>query len=168
VAVVQTEEELQAHLVHCRRPAADFVVQQFLEGQEYTVTIVADHTGVLRAVVPVKVARKRGITLRAATDRDDAVINACVAIHTAFPVSGCFNIQMVKIRTGAVQPFEINPRISTTTCLALAAGVSFVDLYLGGLAAAADARGLAVFRDHLQLRRSWTNEFLDAAGGAIA
>ncbi len=167
VAVVWTEEELQAHLVHCRRPAEDFVVQQYLEGQEYTVTMVADHTGALRAVVPVRVARKRGITLRAVTDHDDAVINACMSIHAAFPVSGCFNIQMVKTHNDAVQPFEINPRISTTTCLALAAGVSFVDLYLGGLAPFADARGLAIFRDHVQLKRSWTNEFLDAAGGAI-
>lgn len=75
---------------------------------------------------------KKGITLRAETDRDERVIAACVAIHAAQPVSGCYNIQLMKAEAGDVKPFEINPRISTTACLALAAGVDFVDVYLGG------------------------------------
>jgi len=161
VAAVRSEEELRAHVVLSRRPPDDFIVQQLLEGQEYTVTMVADRTGMLRAVVPVKVGTKRGVTLRAETDRDEAVIAACAAIHRAQPVAGCFNIQLVKPETGAVKPFEINPRISTTTCLALAAGVDFVGLYLGGGRALNErASDLASFRDHFRLKRSWNNEFL--------
>jgi carbamoyl-phosphate synthase large subunit len=160
VAVVHSEAELEAHVLLSRRQAEDFIVQRYLEGQEYTVTMVADRTGVLRAVVPVKVALKKGITLRAETDRDERVAAACVAIHRAQPAGGCFNIQLVKTESGDVMPFEINPRISTTTCLALAAGVDFVDLYLGGRAASPGEHGLAAFENHYRLKRSWHNELL--------
>ncbi len=163
VTVVNSEEELRAHLQLCRRPADDFIVQEWLPGEEYTVTMVADRTGLLRAVVPVKVGIKRGITLRGETDRDDAVMAACVAIHEAQPVAGCFNVQLVKAATGDVKPFEINPRISTTACLALAAGVDFVDLYLGDHASKQESGNLAGFQNHLRLRRSWHNEFLPPA-----
>ena len=145
----------------CRRQPDDFIVQELLQGQEYTVMMAADQTSHLRAVVPVKVRLKRGITLRAETDRDEKVIAACVAIHAAHPVTGCFNVQLVKTKEGDVKPFEINPRISTTTCLALAAGVDFIDMYLGsGQATNLTMSGLASFQDNLQLKRSWHHEFL--------
>jgi len=161
VAIVRSEEELQAHVVLCRRRPEDFVAQELLEGEEYTVTVVADVSGRLRAVVPVRVALKRGITLRATTDADDRVMSACVAMHGASPVAGCFNIQLIKTASGDVRPFEVNPRISTTSCLVLASGVNFIDLYLGGGSAAdTGATPLAPFENGLQLRRSWQNEFV--------
>jgi carbamoyl-phosphate synthase large subunit len=165
VRVVHSEEELRAHVVLSGRASEDFIVQERLQGQEYTVTMVADRSGVLRAVVPVKVGLKRGITLRAETDRDERVMAACVAIHQARPVAGCFNIQLIKSEAGEVKPFEINPRISTTTCLALAAGVDFVDLYLGGEVAQPDTAGLAAFADRYRLRRAWHNELLPRGSG---
>ena len=165
VAIVRSEDELRAHFVVGGRPADDFIVQEQLHGQEYTVTIVADRTGRLRAIVPVRVGLKRGITLRAETDRDEAVTAACAAIHRAQPVAGCFNIQLIKTEAGEVKPFEINPRISTTTCLALAAGVDVVDLYLGGEMSARETGELAPFENHLRLKRSWHNEFVGARYG---
>ncbi len=160
VAVVASEEELLAHVVACRRAPDEFIVQQLLKGQEYTVTVVADRTGGLRAVVPIKVALKRGITLRAETDHDEQVMRVCEAIHAASPVPGCFNVQLIKAASGDVRPFEVNPRISTTMCLALAAGVHVIDLYLRGVGASGPPpSGLAPFANRLKLRRSWYNEF---------
>ena len=162
VAIVHTEQELQAHVILSRRRLDEFIVQELLQGQEYTVMMAADRTGRLRAVVPVKVGIKRGITLRAETDADEAVIAACAAIHAADPVPGCYNIQLVKTEAGEVKPFEINPRISTTACLALAAGVDFVDIYCGGKGGEKYAEGgLLTFREGLGLRRSWHNEFVE-------
>lgn len=158
VVTVTSEAHVQAHLMMCRRPATEFIAQELLRGQEYTVTMVADRTGTLRAIVPVKVGLKRGITLRAETDADARVTQACARIHAGSPVSGCFNIQLIKDEAGDVRPFEVNPRISTTTCLALAAGVNFVDLFLEP-SSAHSAPALAPFTDRLQLRRSWQNEF---------
>lgn len=160
VAIARSEEALQAHVLLSGRPADDFIVQELLVGQEYTVTVAADRAGRLRAVVPVKVDLKRGITIRAATEHDEAVIAGCAAIHAASPVSGCFNVQLVKTHTGDVKTFEINPRISTTTCLALAAGVDVLATYLGDRSSAEAGEALAPFEGGLRLRRSWHNEFL--------
>ena len=122
---------------------------------EFTVMMVADRNANLRAIVPVLVDCKRGITLRAQTLQDQVVIDACRVIHEADPVSGCYNIQLIKTMDGLVKPFEINPRISTTTCLGLAAGVDFIQIYLE----ASDPRHeLAKFTNFLKLKRSWYNE----------
>jgi carbamoyl-phosphate synthase large subunit len=71
-------------------------------------------------------------------------------------VPGCYNIQLIKLAGGECKPFEINPRISTTTCLAYAAGVDFVDLYLQS------GEGLGEFQHGVGLKRSWLNEFTGA------
>ncbi|PIR26660.1 MAG: ATP-dependent carboxylate-amine ligase [Deltaproteobacteria bacterium CG11_big_fil_rev_8_21_14_0_20_42_23] len=162
VAIVHSKEELQAHVIISRRQPEDFIVQELLQGQEYTVMIAADRDGQLRAVVPVKVEIKKGITIRAMTDHDEKVISACVAIHTANPVFGCYNIQLIKTKNGDVKPFEINPRISTTSCLALAAGVDFIDVYLGNKKNKNyKENDLLPFRNGFGLRRSWHNEFIE-------
>jgi carbamoyl-phosphate synthase large subunit len=140
-----TVEELRARLAL----REGLIVQEYLHGQEYTVTCVADQAKRLRAVVPVKVGLKRGVTLRGETDHDEAVIALCVAIHKADPFSGIVNIQCIKAEDGTVKPFEINPRISTTTCLAMAAGVDVIGLALED--------GLAPFRK-VSMKRSWHTE----------
>ena len=115
--------------------------------------------------VPVLVERKRGITLRAATLHDQGVIESCRAIHAADPVPGCYSIQLIKAADGSAKPFEINPRVSTTACLGLAAGVDFIGIFLG-LPGATDhlRQGLVDFKDRLGLKRSWHNEIVEAAG----
>lgn len=164
VVVVRSEAELQAHILLSRMAPEEFVLQERVEGQEYTVMMAADREGRLRAVVPVLVERKRGITLRAATRCDPEVIAACREIHAADPVAGCYNIQLIRTKHGAVKPFEINPRISTTACLGLAAGVDFAGIFLGRVPADPSGDGLLPVRDGLGLRRSWQNEFIEPAG----
>jgi carbamoyl-phosphate synthase large subunit len=162
VAVVRTSEELSAQHVLSRIPADELVLQELMTGQEFTVMMAADLDGRLRAVVPVRVAIKRGITLRAATAHDAAVIGACEAIHAMRPVAGLYNIQLIRTDDGGAMPFEINPRISTTACLALAAGVDFIAACL--TQDAGRVAGLADFRDGVGLRRSWVNEFVELTG----
>lgn len=165
VATVYSEAELQAQITLARQAPEDFVVQELVTGNEYTVMVVADRSGELRAIVPVLVERKRGITLRAATLHDQGVIEACRAIHAADPVPGCYNIQLIKEADGSAKPFEINPRISTTACLGLAAGVDFIGIFLG-LPGVTDhlRQGLVDFKDRLGLKRSWHNEIVEVAG----
>jgi len=161
VAIVHSEQELQAHLLLSRRKHDEFIIQEFLQGDEYTVMMAADRDGQLCAVVPVKVGMKKGITLRAETDHDECVIAACASIHAAYPVPGYYNIQLIKMAAGDVKPFEINPRISTTACLGLAAGVDFIDVcFVGKKYEGRRESGLLPFCDRLELRRSWHNEFV--------
>ncbi len=127
------------------------VVQDVLHGQEYTVTVVADQAKRLRAIVPVRVEDKQGVTLRGSTDADPVVIDVCRRIHQAEPFSGVINVQGMKTEDGRFLPFEINPRVSTTTCLAVAAGVDVFALAM--------EPELAPFKA-MSLRRSWHTEFV--------
>jgi len=166
VIAANSEAELQAQITLARLAPRDFMVQELMSGQEYTVMVVADKLGELRAIVPVLVERKRGITLRAVTSCDQQVMDACRAIHAADPVCGCYNIQLIKAADGTVMPFEINPRISTTACLGLAAGVDFVGIYLGLPGSMKNMRqGLVDFKSHLRLNRSWHNEITGPVAG---
>ena len=156
VRVLNTREEGQALKTTLGLSANGFIVQNKIEGQEYTVQMAANLNGVLSAVVPVKVAVKRGITIVAEVEAEQRVIEACKRIHAACPTKGCYNIQLILTKDGEVMPFEINPRVSTTYCLVVAANVDPIEIFLGK-----DNLGeLAPFSSGMQLRRHWKNHFL--------
>jgi carbamoyl-phosphate synthase large subunit len=159
VVEARSEIELQAQLTLARASPEDFILQELVIGEEYTVMVAADNKGKLRAIVPVKVKCKRGITIDAETIYDDEVIKACREIHESDPVSGCYNIQLIKEANGSIKPFEINPRISTTACLGLAAGVDFIGIFLGLLDYTGFSQDTLIdFKDRLRLKRSWHNQ----------
>ena len=159
VKIVHNKKEFEAHLVLSRANEQDFIAQELLLGDEYTVMVSADSNGQVQAIVPVKVHTKRGITIDATTVDDIDVISACRNIHQADPVPGCYNIQLIKEANGTIKPFEINPRISTTACLCFAAGVDFVDIFLGCKKNNQfEQKSLMDFQSGLRLKRSWHNE----------
>lgn len=137
----------------------EIVVQELLEGTEYTVMMAADADAELRVVVPVRVDVKRGITLRAETEAEPTVLAACRRIHAVMPTSGCYNIQLMLTHGGRALPFEINPRISTTFCLGVAAGVDPVAIFLGEDHPPDDPG----FRPGVRLKRSWTNHMTNSS-----
>ncbi|MGQ0666822.1 MAG: ATP-grasp domain-containing protein [Nitrospiraceae bacterium] len=135
--------------------AENTLLQEKIEGTEYTVQMAADAEGRLRAVVPARVSVKRGITLRAETEAEPRVIDTCREIHQAAPASGCYNVQLMLTSEGNVLPFEINPRVSTTLCLTVAAGIDPIAVFLGHVR----CDDLQPFAVGVQLRRHWTNYF---------
>jgi carbamoyl-phosphate synthase large subunit len=136
--------------------ARQMLMQEKIKGIEYTVQMIADAHGRLCAVVPVRIEIKRGITLRAETEAEPRVISACREIHRAVSTGGCYNIQLILTPEGGVFPFEINPRVSTTLCLVVAAGVDPVAVFLGQV----QGDGLLPFAAGIQLRRHWANHFI--------
>lgn len=155
VSVIQSAEELAAYLTLSKEAAGGCLAQEMGIGQEFTVMMAADSAGTLRAVVPVEVGIKRGITLRAKTGRDDAVEEACKRVHAADPVPGCYNIQLIRQDDGRVLIFEINPRVSTTMCLGVAAGIDPLAIFIQPV----DGENLLPFTENLQLCRHWVNHF---------
>jgi len=156
VNILNTPDQVSAYLILTGILADEAVLQELCIGQEYTVLMSSDSRASLRAVVPVRVAVKKGITLRAETEDNSAIINACVAIHDALPAKGCYNIQLILTDDGRVMPFEINPRISTTFCLGLAAGINPIDNYLSDNTT---TNKLQNYHSSLALFRSWSNYF---------
>lgn len=154
VRVIASEAELDAYLLLEGLDAENVILQELGYGTEYTVQMIADSHGVLRAVVPVEVGLKRGITLRAKTVENPVVDAACRAIHAAYPTAGCYNIQLILTDDGRVLPFEINPRISTTFCLSVAAGVDPIAIAMD---LAHETDEAVVFQAGVRLRRHWRN-----------
>lgn len=136
----------------------DVIQQELLQGQEYTVTMVAGQGRQLRAVVPVRVEDKQGVTVRGVTDRNPDVMAACQRIHAVQPTSGLYNIQGMLTKTGFL-PFEINPRISTTACLVMTAGVDVIGLAMaeddGSDELAPFQAGMTIQRTHVTINREW-------------
>jgi len=135
--------------------AETILLQDKIPGIEYTVQMCSTERGILRAMVPVRVAIKRGITTRAETDANPLVMEACRRIHEALPAAGCYNIQLMLTKEGRVLPFEINPRISTTFCLAVAAGIDPISIFFES----GSTTDTMPFKSGVQLRRYWKNCF---------
>jgi carbamoyl-phosphate synthase large subunit len=158
VQVLESEHDLEAYRQLSRLAPDAIILQELLVGQEYTVMMAADSNGILCAVVPVRVALKKGITLSAETQKSADVETACRAMHAAVPTRGCYNVQLIRTAEGRVLPFEINPRVSTTLCLGIAAGVDPIAVFLG------EARhGDVSFRAGVRLQRHWRNHINEVA-----
>ena len=134
----------------------NYVAQQLIIGEEFTVTVSASRLGVLKAIVPVKVHEKRGITIKAEISRNPVIEDYCRLIHASLPTKGVYNVQLILSPAGLPFCFEINPRISTTSCLALAGGVNFISNYFSE-----DQHFFHDYNDRLTLTRFYMNEFRD-------
>lgn len=133
--------------------AYQMLMQEKIKGTEYTVQMIADAHGRLCAVVPVRVGMKRGITLRAETEAEPRVAEACCAVHQAISAEGCYNIQLMLTPKGDIFPFEINPRVSTTLCLVVASGIDPIAIFLEKN----HPKELRQFKSGIKLSRHWKN-----------
>lgn len=153
IRILANREEADAYFVLSGLPADQILLQSLLTGREFTVMMAADRQANLHAVIPVEIEIKRGVTIRATTNPDPSVIDGCRAIHDAFRPQGCYNIQLMLDEENRVMPFEINPRISTTFCLGIAAGADPIEIF--NLETSPERP--AYFQHGLSLHRHWTN-----------
>ncbi len=156
VSVVDDAEALAALRDGLAEAADTFIVQELLHGEEYTVQVMVNGRGALRAVFPVHVLAKRGVTISAVAAENAGVRAVCEQIHEATAARGCYNVQGIIDEHGAFVPFELNPRVSTTVCLAVAAGLDPLELCLDSV----EGQELAGFEDGIRLERYWHNEII--------
>jgi len=135
--IARDQTSLDEHLAASAVPADQLLLQSHIEGDEFTVSVVVWRDGKVQAVVPKQIVVKRGITRIAVTRRVPAIRELCIQIQAALNADGPFNVQLrIDTRSGQPLPFEINPRLSTTTVLTKKAGVDEI----GGLTAQALGR----------------------------
>ena len=133
--------------------AESWIVQEKIIGDEYTVQVIAGPGSEIIAILPIKVIEKRGSTISAIMVEDQSVIQYCSRIHDAFQPNGSYNIQLVKASSGEVVAFEINPRISTTMVMAIAAGIDPFEPFLKK----GELTGSTVRVPTVHLHRHWVN-----------
>jgi carbamoyl-phosphate synthase large subunit len=111
------------------------IVQEFLDGPEFTIDVLCDFEGHALAIVPrERVVIRAGVIDRGRTSADPALIDLARACAAALPFAGAVNIQC-RVTAGGPTVFEINPRFSGGIPLTIAAGADFprllVELTLG-------------------------------------
>ena len=144
VKISYSLDELQKNLANSEYTAEQLIIQPYVRGKEFTVSVVVDGKGSFYTVVPKEIILKKGITRLAVTRRLERLHDLCHAIQTKFQANGPYNVQLrIDEKTGQPLIFEINPRFSTTVSLTIAAGVDEV----GGLIQCALGKG---WTDNLQ------------------
>ncbi|MAA97840.1 MAG: UDP-4-amino-4,6-dideoxy-N-acetyl-beta-L-altrosamine N-acetyltransferase [Stappia sp.] len=153
-------QQVPAYLALQGGAADAYISQELIGGAEYTVFVAADGGTTPRAIIPVRAFEKRGVTVRAQTDANPAILAYAKAFQAHFRPSGCYNIQCMLTDDGRVFPFEVNPRISTTFVLAIATGFDPIPMALGE-----PAEATFIPQKHLTLQRSWHTHIANCETG---
>lgn len=118
-----------AHLIRNRRELEFFldyvgtpVVQEFLEGPEFTIDMFCDWDGRPLAIVPrERVLIRAGVSDRGRTVRDPQLETLAERVAAVVPFAGPVNVQC-RMRGTTPVVIEINPRFSGGIPLTIAAG----------------------------------------------
>ncbi|MBL1274657.1 MAG: ATP-grasp domain-containing protein [Ectothiorhodospiraceae bacterium] len=103
------------------------MVQEFIQGDEYTCDVYVDFSGKVRCVVPRKRLETRaGEVSKGVTVRDLAIIKAVKGVVEKLPHGvGCITVQCFKNEDGVIKFIEINPRFGGGIPLSIKAGADF-------------------------------------------
>lgn len=131
LAKIKSRDELLKYLKNTKYKRDELVMQEFLDGVEYTVSVVVNKVNDLLAVVPKEVVIKEGITKIGITKENKQIKDLSVKIVKSFDACGPFNIQLIfNEKTKMATIFEINPRFSTTVALTVESGVDEVAMLI--------------------------------------
>jgi carbamoyl-phosphate synthase large subunit len=162
LGIISAEGDLLSFLAASPYAPEELLLQEYIEGPEFTVSVVVWRDGEVEAVVPKEIIWKKGITQLAITRHNAAIENLCRQIQERLRADGPFNVQLrLDGKNGTPIPFEINPRFSTTVSLTIAAGIDEV----GGLIAKATGQGernrFGEWQEGLVLLRRILDVFVD-------
>ena len=149
---LENKNEYLAHLVMEGKQPWQMMRQEYLDGDEYTVSVVVNKKNQLMALVPKLVYEKRGITIHAVTEKNGGIYGVCKDVVRKMNPCGTFNVQL-KVVDGIPKIFEINPRLSTTSILTTAAGVNEIDLMIKHWED--DSPPYVDFKEGVHMRRRW-------------
>jgi len=123
VCKINNRKQFKAYLELGGYGIDQVMVQEYLDGEEYSTSVVVNNLNQLIAVVPKKIIVKVGTTKHAVVKQNYVITEVCRRIVSKLKPGGGFNVQL-KIVDSQVKIFEINPRCSGTSPLTCEAGVN--------------------------------------------
>ena len=151
-------EEFQAYLTLEKYALKDILVQELVEGQEYTIGVITSNKNDILSISSKKVILKKGITIHAVTENNQVIEEIVYRINDRLRPCGPYNVQLFIDENNQARVFEINPRFSTTSIMSYAGGVNEIDLYLKYYNYSFKEKIIRP-KTNLFLRRSWQNNF---------
>lgn len=123
VTKVHTEKELSFFKDYI----ANSIVQEFIEGIEYTVDVMVDFYGNIKTIVPRRrIETRAGEVSKGITKKDIDIIHAVEKVINVLPEPiGCLTLQCFKKDNGDITFIEINPRFGGGIPLSIKAGANF-------------------------------------------
>lgn len=115
----------------------DAMVQEFIEGDEFTLDILSDFSGNVRCVVPrLRMETRAGEISKGKTVKNRAVMEAGARVVSKLPGAvGCITVQCFLTSSGDTKFIEINPRFGGGAPLAIEAGADYprwlMEMHLG-------------------------------------
>lgn len=128
VHAVNSSSQLAGYLKLYNKKFYEVLIQPYIGGEEYTVSVIVNNLNKLIGVVPKKIILKKGITRAAVTEYNPLIKAVCKKIVDKMRPAGIFNVQL-KVFENKVYIFEINPRLSTTAVLTDQAFGNEIELY---------------------------------------
>ncbi len=148
----------------------DTVVEELLEGDEYTVNVYIDRAG--RAVYAVphrRTAVRGGEVSKAVTSNRQDIIQLASSIVEHLPAAyGPINVQIFACKSGELKVTEINPRFSGGYPLAERAGARFPEWLIDEARGESLARVRPDCQDGVSMLRFDQEVFVDGAGNLLA
>jgi carbamoyl-phosphate synthase large subunit len=156
---VRTSEEL----AFFRSYVPDPVIQEYLDGPEFTIDVLCDGLGTPLSIVPrERVVIRAGVIDRGRTVNDPRLIALAQDVCKAIPFNGPINIQC-RFRGGQPVVFEINPRFSGGIPLTIQAGADFPRMLVKLAVGQRVLPAIGQFRADLWMTSFESSFFLDAA-----
>lgn len=147
---INNQKELEFFLQYVPDP----IVQEYIEGTEYTMDILNDFEGRTIAVVPrERIEVRSGEVSKSLTVKDGELIEQTRVVAEALGGIGPLTIQAFKKENGEIIFTEINPRFGGGVPLAFAAGVNYPMLLSKMLAGEKVPPQLGRFQDGLYMLR---------------
>jgi len=155
-----------AHSLHeAARGRSDLIVQEAVEGREFTVDAFAAAPGRVVAAVPrERIAIKAGVSVKGRTYRDPTIERIVCAVVEKSGLQGPANVQGFLRADGSFSIIEMNPRFSGTLALTTAAGINFASLLIDTIEGRPipDLRGR--HEEGVTMMRYWSEVFEDRNG----
>ena len=151
-AIVRNAREFKAHVT----TYGDLlIVQQYVQGPEFTIDVYRTRAGEVKCVVPrQRLVIRSGEVEKGITVKDDKLIaeTVCLAQHLE-GIWGVFCCQCRRDEDGTTRFFEVNPRFGGGAPLSIAAGANLPLYLLQEVTGRAITAGVGQFTDKLLMMR---------------
>ncbi|TCT14034.1 carbamoyl-phosphate synthase large subunit [Natranaerovirga pectinivora] len=124
---VKDKEELEFYIKRIEKP----LIQEFVQGVEYTIDCFCDEEGCPIAIIPrERIEIRAGEVSKSKTIKSWDIIDAAVNVCRKLKAIGPITIQCIKMHTGEIKFIEINSRLGGGVPLAFQAGVNYGELMM--------------------------------------
>ena len=125
--IINDEKELQFFKEYVKEP----IIQERIEGNEYTVDVCMDFEGNVISIVPrIRIATRSGEILKGKIDKNNHVIEDVKRLMQTLKPIGHITVQCFLTKDNAIKYIEINPRFGGGAPMSFYAGANSPEFLL--------------------------------------